>query len=29
MLELGIYMELTEEIEDEYGKYFNPIRETP
>ena len=27
MVELGIYYELIEEIEDEYGKYFNPIRE--
>jgi hypothetical protein len=27
--ELGVYNEITDEIEDEYGKYFNPIRETP
>ena len=27
--ELGNYNEITEEIESEYGKYFNPIRETP
>lgn len=27
--ELGVYNEILDEIESEYGKFFNPIRETP